>query len=348
MSERIMVAMSGGVDSSVAAWLLIERGLDVIGGTLKLYGEDAASADAGAVADRLGIVHHTFDLGADFCRSVIEPFIAVYESGGTPNPCVFCNRHIKFGGLLDRAREMGCSHIATGHYARIEQNPDNGRWLLKRADFSAKDQTYVLYSLTQDQLAHTLFPLGELDKAEVRAIAAAQGFINADKPDSQDICFVPDGDYARFIREYTGREPIPGDFIDAAGRVVGRHKGIIHYTLGQRKGLGLSMGRPIFVSRIDPAANTVTVDDEPSLYSRELIASGCNWIAFDEPTAPIRVTAKARYRHREAPATVEVIGAGRIRVVFDEPQRALTRGQAVVLYNGELVVGGGIIDSVGQ
>ncbi|MBQ2707502.1 MAG: tRNA 2-thiouridine(34) synthase MnmA [Clostridia bacterium] len=354
--KRVLVAMSGGVDSSVAAHLISRSGVDAVGVTLLLHqGAELAldeessccstqdAMDARDVAHRLGMEHHIFNFGAHFREHVIDRFVATYESGGTPNPCIDCNRFIKWRELLLRADGMGCTHIATGHYAQIERDPVSGRMLLRRAADARKDQTYVLWALTQDQLSRTIFPLGGMSKDEVRRIAGEQGLINADKPDSQDICFVPDGDYAGFIERYTGKTPAPGKFIDAAGNVLGEHRGIIRYTIGQRKGLGIAMGRPIFVTKIDPAANTVTLGDEPALFSRQLDAHGINLIALPKLDAPLRVTARARYGKMDAPATVFQTGEDTMHVEFDEPQRALTRGQSVVLYDGDVVVGGGII-----
>lgn len=259
----------------------------------------------------------------------------------TPNPCVDCNRHLKFDRLYRRAEELGCDCIVTGHYARIERAGE--RYLLKKAVSTEKDQSYVLWSLTQEQLAHTRFPLGALSKEETRRIAAEQGFLNADKPDSQDICFVPDGDYAAFICRYRGHGYPEGDFVDTEGRVLGRHRGIIHYTLGQRKGLGLAMGEPRYVVGIDPQTDRVVLGRNEDLFSRELDAENVNWIACDEPTDPMRVRAKVRYRQAEQWATVSVPESGRLHLVFDEPQRAITRGQSVVLYDGDTVLGGGVI-----
>ena len=355
MPDRILAAMSGGVDSSVAAYLLKKSGRDIVGVTLKLFSnEDIALdrdktccslddvEDARSVALRLGIEHHVFNFSDGFRENVIDRFIAAYESGGTPNPCIDCNRFIKWRQLLSRADMMECSHIATGHYARVERDA-SGRYLLRRSADPTKDQTYVLWALTKEQLARTILPLGAMSKDEVREIAAEQGFLNAEKPDSQDICFVPDGDYAGFIERQTGRCYEPGDFIDAHGNLLGRHRGIIRYTIGQRKGLGVAMGRPIYVSRIDPSSNTVTLGDEPELFSRVLFADDINLTAVDRIDTPLRVTAKARYRHKEAKATVVQTGEDELRVEFDEPQRAITRGQSVVLYADDVVIGGGII-----
>ena len=354
--NRVMIAMSGGVDSSVAAYLMKSQGYDCTGATLKLYSNEDIQLDrnktccslsdvedARSVANRLGMPYFVFNFSDNFKEKVIGRFIDTYKSGGTPNPCIDCNRYIKFNQLLTRAELMDCRHIATGHYARVEFDEERGRWLLKRAADTHKDQTYVLWALTQDQLAHTFFPLGSLTKPEVRRIAEEQGFLNAEKPDSQDICFVPDGDYARFIESYTGEKSKPGDFV-SDGKKVGTHKGIIHYTLGQRKKLGVSIGHTIFVTKIDPLSNTVTLGDESGLFTSSLDAHDINMIAFEKLEEPMRVTAKVRYAHKEAPATLTQTGEDSFHLEFDEPQRAITRGQSVVVYDGDTVVCGGIID----
>lgn len=356
---RALVAMSGGVDSSVAAYLVREAGLAGVGCTMKLYDNEDAGIprehsccslddveDARAVSFRLGMQHYVFNFRDEFETCVIGNFIREYESGKTPNPCIDCNRFMKFGLLFDRAEILGCRYVVTGHYARIEKTPDG--YLLKKALDDTKDQSYVLYDMTQEQLAKTLFPLGELRKTEVRAIAEREGFLNARKPDSQDICFVPDGDYARFLEEVYGLPSLPGDFIDTDGRVIGHHPGQLHYTVGQRKGLGVSFGRPMYVLKKDAAAGTVTLGDEDALFSDELTADDVNWIACDAPEAPLRVTAKTRYSQTDTPATVIPCGDGRVRVCFDTPVRAVTAGQAVVFYDGDLVVGGGTILESGK
>lgn len=349
--KKALIGMSGGVDSSVAAYLTMQAGFDCVGATMRLYAGDTDTEstccslddveDARAVAHRLGIPFYVFNFTRDFEEKVMTPFVRCYEQGLTPNPCIECNRHLKFDRFLHRAQELGCSHIITGHYAQITSQ--NGRWLLRKAVDESKDQTYFLYTLTQHQLEHTLFPLGGLTKAEARAIAEEQGFLNAKKRDSQDICFVPDGDYLAFMKRYTGKTYESGDFLDLNGSKVGRHKGAVGYTLGQRKGLGLAMGAPVYVCSKDMAANTVTVGPNEALFSRCLRANSWNWFPFDELKEPMRVTAKARSRQAEQPAWVYPEENGFARVEFDEPQRAITPGQAVVLYNGDTVVGGGII-----
>lgn len=348
MNQKVMIAMSGGVDSSVAAYLMQQSGYDCIGATMllcstSLSASPTSSGDARAIAQKLNIPFFEYNAQQLFENQVVQPFIDVYAQGGTPNPCVTCNKKLKFGYLLDLAKQEGCSHIVTGHYARIESH--NGRYLLRKAPDAVKDQTYFLAGLNQEQLAHILFPLGTLSKEQVRLIAQEQGFINAGKRDSQDICFIPDGDYFRFIQRYTGVSYPEGPFLDLQGNRVGTHKSALAYTLGQRKGLGLAMGAPVYVCAKDMQANTVTVGPEEVLFSTTLIAEELNWMPFDTLKEPIRVTAKARSRHKEQPATVYPEQSG-VKVVFDEPQRALTPGQAVVFYDGELVLGSGTITKV--
>ena len=358
MQHRALIAMSGGVDSSVAAYLMKQAGFACVGATMRLYENEDMSApqagtccsledveDARAVAAKLGMPYYVFNFKEDFGRQVMDRFVAAYETGCTPNPCIDCNRFLKFDRMYRRAQELGIGYVVTGHYARIQQS-ETGRWLLLKGPDPQKDQSYVLYAMTQEQLAHTQFPLGALRKEEVRAIAAAQGFINAKKHDSQDICFVPDGDYAAFIRRRTGRTYPEGDFVDTTGRILGRHRGIIHYTIGQRRGLGVSGGRPLYVKEIRPADNTVVLADEHQLYALTAIARDFNWIAWEAPAAPIRVQARARYHQPEQDATAFVLPGGRVQVTFDRPQRALTKGQAIVLYQADVVIGGGTIEEI--
>lgn len=352
---RALIAMSGGVDSSVAAALMIEKGYECIGATMKLYdnGENASDkpsgsaddiADAKAVADRLNMPHYVLDFQDDFKCKVMNRFVESYLKGITPNPCIECNRHLKFKQLYNKAKELDCDVIVTGHYARIEQDADSGRYVLKKAVDISKDQSYVLYNLTQEQLAHTVFPLGEYTKEEIRSIAEEKGFINARKHDSQDICFIPDGNYKRFIEEYANKTCPEGDFVDVKGNVLGTHTGICNYTIGQRKGLGISSTAPLYVKDIDVANNKVVLSDNDSLFSNELVANDFNWVSIPKPenTDGIRVDGKIRYRHN--PESAVCIDEGdKVRVIFDKPQRAITCGQAVVLYDGDAVIGGGTI-----
>lgn len=354
MQKKIMIAMSGGVDSSVAAYLIKMSGAECIGVTMRLHdagGFDVSEEsscctsadieDARAVCERLGIEHIVLDLAGDFHAKVIERFANAYASGITPNPCVDCNRYMKFEKLFEKAKELGCTHIATGHYARVVE--EDGAFLLKKGLDEGKDQSYVLYSLTKEQLSHTLFPLGALTKAQVREIAEVQGFINASKKDSQDICFVPDGNYAKVVKEVLGRDFPAGDYVDVKGRVLGQHKGIIHYTIGQHKGLGISTPEPLYVAKISPEENTVTLAKNEDLFSRELDVADFNLTGRDSLTPDVRLKAKIRYRHKEEWASVTPTSSSTVHITFDEPQRAITKGQSAVLYDGDTVVGGGII-----
>lgn len=358
MQKKAMIAMSGGVDSSVAAFLMANSGYDCMGATLRLFGNETLGEeestccsiddveDARSVARKMGMPFHVFNAKADFAEKVIGDFISCYECGLTPNPCIQCNRHLKFDLFLRRAQILGCDYIVTGHYARIRFDESTGRYLLCKAADASKDQSYVLYCLTQEQLSHTKFPLGELTKEQVRAIAEENGFINAHKRDSQDICFVPDGDYVAFMERYTGKNYASGDFLDLSGNIVGTHRGAVCYTLGQRKGLGLAMGAPVYVCGKDMEKNTVTVGPNEALFATTLLARDFNWIPFPALTAPRSVTARARYNQKEQPATVYPAENGLVKVVFHQPQRAMTPGQAVVLYDGDVVIGGGTIAEV--
>ena len=345
-NKYALVAMSGGVDSAVAAGLAMEAGFSCLGSTMVLCQKPEEIKDAEAVAQRLGLPFRIIDAAEPFRKLVQEEFLRCYEQGLTPNPCITCNRTVKFGYLLDRARELGCDTVVTGHYARVEWDEATGQYLLKKAADRQKDQSYFLSTLTREQLSHVYFPLGELTKEQVRRIAEDKGFLNAKKRDSQDICFVPDGDYMTFLETFSGKKYPAGDFLDREGNVVGRHRGAVAYTLGQRKGLGLAMGEPVYVCGKDIEKNTVTVGPNEALFSRALVAEDFNWIASPALTEPLRVMAKARSRMTEQPATVYPEEGGRVRVVFDEPQRAITPGQTVALYDGDTVLGGGRITGV--
>ena len=345
--KKALIGMSGGVDSSVAAFLMLREGFDCTGGTMRLHnfgcGGSDDTQDARAVAQRLGIGHRVMEFQPEFEDKVIRQFVSAYESGMTPNPCIQCNRHLKFGAMLEQALLWGYDYVVSGHYARIQQDPDSGRYLLYKAADTAKDQTYFLACLNQHQLSHIRFPLGELTKAEVRQIALDNGFLNARKRDSQDICFVPGGDYAAFLARYTGKTYPEGDYLDLSGKVVGRHKGAVCYTKGQRKGLGIALGAPVYVCSKDMEKNTVTVGPNEALFSPGLRANDWNWFPFETLTQPMAVTVKFRHSQQEQSATVYPEENGSARVEFDAPQRAVTPGQAVVLYNGDMVVGGGTI-----
>lgn len=355
--KKVVVGMSGGVDSSVAAWLLKEQGYDVIGVTMQIWQDEepevqeenggccglSAVDDARRVAERLEIPYYVMNFKKEFKENVMDYFVQEYIGGKTPNPCIACNRFVKWESLLKRSMDIGADYIATGHYARIEKL-ENGRFALRKSATAAKDQTYALYNLTQHQLAHTLMPVGEYTKDEIRAIAEKIGLTVANKPDSQEICFIPDHDYAKFIEENTDCHLPEGNFVDKDGNILGRHQGITHYTVGQRKGLNLAMGRPVFVTAIRPETNEVVIGDNEDVFSRRLTCNKLNWMAVDGlPGEGMKVTAKIRYSHKGAPCMIRMIDEDQLECVFDDPQRAATPGQAVVFYDGEYVIGGGTI-----
>lgn len=354
-NKKVMIGMSGGVDSSVAAYLLQQASLEVIGATMKLYNNEDIDfvsdktccslddvLDAKSVCARLGIRHYTLNMTDDFKSEVIERFISAYQNGFTPNPCIDCNRYMKFSKMLHKAQELDIDYVATGHYARIEKQGD--RYLLKKAVDLSKDQSYVLYSLTQEQLKVTKFPLGNYTKAQVREIAEENGFVNARKHESQDICFVPDGDYSNFIEYYTGRTYPCGDFVDMNGKRLGEHKGIIRYTIGQRRGLGLALPASMYVVEKDVEHNKVILGFNDDLFKREVNVKNISFTACDRLERQEHLCAKIRYNQKEQPAVVTQTDENHLKIVFDEPQRAITKGQAAVLYDGDTVVGGGTIE----
>ncbi len=359
---RVVMAMSGGVDSSVAAALLLEEGYEVIGVTMQIWPSDlpgteeveggccslGAVEDARAVANKLGIPYYVLNFQSSFRETVIDYFAAEYIQGRTPNPCIVCNHNLKFRKLLEKAISLDASFMATGHYVRREREPGSKRWILKKGLDTAKDQSYVLYGLTQDQISRSLFPLGNYTKSFIREKAAALGLTVADKPDSQEICFVPDQDYARFIEEYRPGSAHPGLIRHSDGHVLGKHDGIIHYTIGQRKGLGIATGTPLYVTAIDPVTNEVIVGENDIVFANRLIASNMNWIAIPGLDQPMEIEAKIRYSAKATPALVKPWNSGEVEVIFQSPQRAITPGQAVVFYQGDLLVGGGTITRAGE
>ena len=356
MKKKVVIGMSGGVDSSVAAYLLKEQGYEVIGITMRMAPDDpdheeneggccglSAVEDARRVCDRLDIPFYVMNFKKSFKEKVIDNFVDEYIAGRTPNPCVNCNKYLKFDELLRKARGIGAEYVATGHYAKIEEV--NARYQLIKSDDDKKDQTYMLYNFTQDQLAHTLMPCGKYTKDKIREIAKEIGLAVHNKKDSEEICFIPDNNHGRFISEYRPNDVKPGNFVDKSGKILGKHKGIVYYTIGQRKGLGLSLGRPVFVTEIRPERNEVVIGSEDEIFKNALIAKDVNFISIEKLEGELSVTAKIRYSAKPTPAKLYPLKDGRVKVVFEEKVRAITKGQSVVFYDGNIVVGGGIIES---
>ncbi len=343
VKKRVLVAMSGGVDSSAAAVIMQKSGFAIGGGTMNLCGKYDEALDAERVCEQLDVPHHLFEMTEEFRENVIEPFVSEYKDGFTPNPCIFCNKTMKFGAFLEKAKSLGYDAIATGHYAIVEKNEKTGRYEIKKAKDISKDQSYVLYMLTQEQLSSIYLPLGTYSKSEIRGICELAELVTAKKGDSQDICFVPDGDYVAFIEHYTGEKSVPGKYTDIDGNILGEHKGVINYTIGQRKGLGIALGRHIFVLSKDAPTNTVVLGDAEHLFKKTVYVKDVNLVSVEEITDGMTALVKLRYKHTESPAKLFLCDDKRIKVEFQEPQRAPSVGQSAVFYDGDTVIGGGII-----